>query len=413
MPRTIHHTFGPHVDRASVSRMLRLSYAPWKYVRGGEGEKLRTELKEVVDGEAFLFASGRESLLAVLKAMNVQPGDEVIVQGYTCVVVPNAVQAAGCIPIYADIDPDTLNLTVETVSEKLSPRTRAVIVQHTFGIPGPVSALRTLLRGKNIGLIEDMAHVLVDRTDDRYGREGDYCILSFGRDKAISGVAGGAVVSRNRVTSNALRVLEAKAQDVSCWTVLRHLEYGPRMHSIVRPFAGTVFAKICIKILTYLQLIEPVLTAREKEGVMPRTLQRLPNACAALTRDSLKKLKNINQHRRMLTDLYLDAAKKNGWTYPTSISADLPLQKFPIFVQGADQIRRELRKQKIFLEDGWNTCTICPMDVSAEKVGYTQGSDPQAESVCMQILSLPTHPLTTREDAGKVLQIVKTLLVSN
>lgn len=410
MSRTIHHTYGPHVNQAMLRRMLLLSYAPWRYVNGNEADKLRTELGTVIAGETMLFASGRQSLLAVLMAAGIKAGDEVIVQGYTCTVVPNAIQVAGATPIYADIDPDTLNLTTETVQASLTDRTRAVIVQHTFGIPGPVMQLRQLLKGKNILLIEDMAHVLPDKVDDSIGREGDCAILSFGRDKAISGVSGGAVISRHRELSNALRVLEKDAKDVSWTTVLRHLEYGSRMHSLVRPFAGTTFLKVMLKLLSILRLIEPVLTAEEKKGKMPKTLQHLPNACAALTRTSLSTLSKMNEHRRMLTSLYLTAAKEHGWTYPQSITPEMALQKFPIFLKNADTIRATLRKQKIFLEDGWNTCTICPLDVPESAVQYERGTDPQAESVCQEIVNLPTHPLTTVEDAQRLITALQKLL---
>jgi perosamine synthetase len=393
-----------------LRRTLRLSYQPWVYVHGNEADKLRTELGNVIPGEVLLFASGRQSLLAILKAMKVSPGDEVIVQGYTCVVVPNAILAAKATPVYADIDPDTLNLTVQSVRESFTDRTRAVIVQHTFGIPGPVSELRELLRGKNIILIEDLAHVLPDSRDDMVGKDGDCSILSFGRDKAISGVAGGAVVCRNRHIVHGLHAEAKKATHVPWQTVLRHLEYGPRMHSLVRPFAGSMFLKVMLKILMKLRLIEPVLTRAEKAGKMSDILERIPNACAGLARASLANLQSINVHRRMLTALYLHEAKQAGWTFPASITAALPLQKFPIFVQGADQIRQKLKKEKIFLEDGWNTCTICPMDVSESDVGYVRGSDPHAESVGMQILNLPTHPGTTVDDAKRLIQALQRMM---
>lgn len=407
MPKTIHHTFGPHVDQSMLIRMLALSYQPWKYVRGAGPRKLKDALQAHLSAEPFLFASGRQSLLALLKALKIRPGEEVIVQGYTCIAVPNAIHAAGGVPVYADIDPNTLNLTMETVNEKLSERTRAVIVQHTFGIPGPARELKAHLKGKNIVLIEELVHSLPDQQGPDIGQEGDFVILSFGRDKAISGVAGGAVLSRDPNVSTLLASLEDSAEDASLWTVLRHLEYGPRMHSLVRPLAGTWVLKVFIKMLTVLRLIEPVLTREEKQGHMKMTLQKIPNACAELALFSLRSLPRSNAQRRLLTSLYLDAAAKHGWTCPQSIDASLPLQKFPIFLKNAEEIRQALMKKKIFLHDGWNTCVLCPLDCSLDAAGYAKGTDPEAEGVSEHILNLPTHPLTGVADARRLIEALK------
>ncbi|MFA5799600.1 MAG: DegT/DnrJ/EryC1/StrS family aminotransferase, partial [Candidatus Peribacteraceae bacterium] len=130
----IHHTYGPHVDRAYLRRVLALSYAPWAYRRGRSTELLRKALEEKFHRATILFASGREALLALFYAIDLKPGEEVIVQGYTCVVVPNAVSAAGGVPVFADIDCETLNLDPRSIGQLITPRTRAIICQHTFGI---------------------------------------------------------------------------------------------------------------------------------------------------------------------------------------------------------------------------------------------------------------------------------------
>ena len=74
---------------------LRMSYAPWKYKRGPSTEALRRTLAEKFSAEVALFSSGREGLLATLRAIKKTDADEVMLQGYTCVVLPNAIHAAG------------------------------------------------------------------------------------------------------------------------------------------------------------------------------------------------------------------------------------------------------------------------------------------------------------------------------
>src|SRR3990167_6264235 len=130
MPRIrfpIHHTFGPLVTKEQWNTAFRLQFLPHKWTKGIETEKLRSALSHHFGMSASLFGSGREALLAGLKALDIRSGDEVIIQGYTCVVVPNAVHAAGATPVYADIDPESLNIDLKKIQTKITPRTRAII----------------------------------------------------------------------------------------------------------------------------------------------------------------------------------------------------------------------------------------------------------------------------------------------
>ncbi len=93
---------------------------------------------------ASAFWKGRVAFFAILRALGVGPGHEVIVPGFTCVVVPNAVRLAGAAPIYADVEPGGYNLDPRRAAEIVSPRTRAVVIQHSFGIPAQIDALLDL-----------------------------------------------------------------------------------------------------------------------------------------------------------------------------------------------------------------------------------------------------------------------------
>ena len=157
----IHHTFAPHVDGRYALRSLALLCTPWRWRKGRSIEALRSALAEKFNADAFLFATGRESLLALFRGMDLKPGEEVIVQGYTCVVVPNAIRAAGGVPVYVDIEKETLNLDPEEVERAITNRTRAVLCQHTFGIPSDLERLRSICDAHNLLLIEDCAHAVV------------------------------------------------------------------------------------------------------------------------------------------------------------------------------------------------------------------------------------------------------------
>lgn len=410
MPSPVHHTFGPHVDHGYLRKVLMLSYAPWRYVRGSAPLRLKNVLREKFKAEPILFASGRESLYALLKSLGVKSGEEIIIQGYTCVVVPNAIHAASAVPVYADIDPDTLNLTPETVRPLITPRTRAVICQHTFGIPADIKALRKLCDEKGIVLIEDMAHVLPDHKGPDIGYTGDYLILSFGRDKAISGISGGAVLSRHPRTTASLLELERTAAHARWRDVALTLEYATRMHSMIRPLSGTPLFRPTIWVLQKLGLIIPVVNAEEKKGQMSHVLTKIPNVCAELALYSLGKLRSLNERRRTLTAFFVRHGRAHNWPMLAGVQSDLPLQKFPLFVLNAKAKRLILKKENIHLDDGWTGCVICPEDIELTETGYEQGMDPAAERVCRQILSLPTHPTMTLIQAERLARRIDMLL---
>lgn len=391
--------------------MLLLSYLPWKYLRGGSSRELKSELKGKMKGDPFLFSSGREALLALFRALGLKPGEEVIVQGYTCVVVPNAIHAAGGSVKYADIDPATLNLTPETVEELITSRTRAVICQHTFGIPSKTKELKALCERHGIALIEDMAHVIPDQKGPGgIGEFGDYLMLSFGRDKAVSGIAGGAVISRHPKTSARLLDIERTALHLPFWQVVKLLEYATRMNSIVRPLAGTFLFRPIVGLLNRLGFLVPVVTDDEKKGRMSPIVHKIPNVCAGLALFSLRKLHMLNERRRLLVNFYRRRGGERGWPMLQGVAADLPLQKFPLFVQNAEHIRKTLKKENIHLDDGWTGCVICPDSVEAFDAGYEWGADPVAEAACLQILSLPTHPTMTIMQAQRLAGRVDSLL---
>jgi dTDP-4-amino-4,6-dideoxygalactose transaminase len=423
MSTVIHHTFGPHASCAFALQSLGLLMRPWKWTKGTEREHLREALRDSLRGDVFLFASGREALLALLRALHLKTGEEVIIQGYTCVVVPNAIHAAGGVPIYADIDGDTLNLDCDDVARRITPRTRAVIVQHTFGIPGNLKRLRTICDAQSITLIEDCAHVLPDDPASPIARTGDFTILSFGRDKAISGVSGGAVIARKADTTSALKDMESAAGILPCSVIARYLLY-PLIYRKARALYTIGLGRVYLALCKKLRLLIPIVTGNEKHGDMQPLLSHCPNACAALALYSMKRLPQTNTHRRALTQFYINECEKNGWNVlpgicnPSSGSgqalqpATHPLQKFPLFFPNADAIRQSLKRNNIHLDDGWTGCVVCPRSVEPLDAGYTAGNDPDAESTCERILSLPTHPTMTMRQAERLTATLSSVLHS-
>jgi dTDP-4-amino-4,6-dideoxygalactose transaminase len=408
--RPIHHTFAPLADGKQLRLALSLLLHPGRWNLEKCRDEMRRELNQRCKGETFLFSSGREALAAFLKALPHQEGDEVIVQAYTCVVVPNAIAAAGLVPVYADIEKATLNLDPLDVEKKITPRTKAVICQHTFGIPAPMDALRDLCDRHHLLLIEDCAHVLPDaKGPEEVTAKGDALLMSFGRDKAVSGVTGGAIVCRRKECFARLKKAEEEAIELPKSVIARLLLY-PLLYAIARPLYGLGLGKLLLVAARRTGLLLPIVTPKEKHGKQSPTLHRLPEPCAAMVMEQFKELRRINAHRRAIVWQYLEACAAYGWPVLHGIRTDLPLQKFPLFVKDARTIRAQLKQKNIHLDDGWTGCVVCPKGVDMNEARYHSGSDPQAEEACEEILSLPTHPQTTPADARRLVHALAAFL---
>ena len=108
-------------------------------------------------GASFAIAcwKGRVALYAILKALGVQEGDEVILPGYTCVMAVNPVVYLGATPVYVDIEPDTFNMDPARLEARVSDRTQLIIVQHTYGFPADMDAISEIASRRTIPIVDD------------------------------------------------------------------------------------------------------------------------------------------------------------------------------------------------------------------------------------------------------------------
>lgn len=166
------------------------------YWASGKGvvalEKHAAETSE--NNHAIAVSSGFSALRISLLALGVKKGDEVIIPGYCCVALANAVLAVGAVPVTADIDFKTLNLSADSVSKCITKNTKAIIAVHAFGLPAPIMLLKDL----GMKVIEDCAHCFGINTEaGRIGSLGDIAINSFYATKLVGGGEGGMILTNS------------------------------------------------------------------------------------------------------------------------------------------------------------------------------------------------------------------------
>ncbi len=174
---------------------------------------------------AVCVSSGTAGLHLALLTLGIGAGDEVIVPSFAFVAVANAVLQAGATPVFAEIDPLTLNLDPVAVERAVTPRTRALLVVHTFGVPAQMDALMELARRNNLVVIEDACEAIgAEFEGQRTGSFGDLAVLGFYPNKQLTTGEGGAVLARNPAHAARLRSLRNQGRSGGGW--LDHAEPG-------------------------------------------------------------------------------------------------------------------------------------------------------------------------------------------
>ncbi len=407
MSKIIFSALFPNFEKDDVSLSLKLIFSFWKWKKGPEIKELELTFQEKFGfSQCLSFNSGRSCLLAILESINIKKGDEIIVQAFTCNAVINPIIKMGAKPVFVDLK-DDLNINEKKIQAAISSKTKAVIVQHTFGWPAEIKEIKDICKDNNIYLIEDCAHSLGAKYDNQYvGSFGDIGFFSFGRDKIISSVFGGMVVVNNK---------ELKIKDCNfpsnLWTI-NQLFYPVLMEYIFLPLFKFRIGRMFYSIMFELNVFSlRSVVKKENQGILPNYFgKRMPNALAVLALNQLKKLERFNKRRKEIAKIYFKEFKDSSIKTVFSDfygSKEPVFLKFPILINNPDKVLSDLRKDNIFLNDGWRETIIVPPLTNQKKMGYKEGECLLGEKISKQILSLPTHVKLSIEDVKRIASIIK------
>ncbi len=309
---------------------------------------------------AIGVASGSDALYLALWALGVGPGDEVIVPPFTFFATAGAVSRTGARPVFADIEPGTFNIDPADIERRVTPRTKAVIPVHLFGLPCDMDAVAAVAKRHGLAVVEDAAQAFgASYKGRRTGSIGDAGCLSFFPTKNLGGAGdGGMALTSSDALAEKLRVL--------------------RVHGSKKKYHHEVV------------------------GIN----SRLDELQAAVLRVKLKYADEWNAARRRHA-----AAYDRGFAGFPVRTPDAPkghehvYHLYSILVDRRDELAH-------FLEErGIGTGVYYPLPLHLQpcyrELGYKTGDLPRSEEASRRILSLPIYPELTDPARERVIEAVR------
>lgn len=304
--------------------------------------------------------SGTDALRLALLGGGIGPDDEVVTSPFTFIATAEAASQTGRL-ILADIEPDTFNISPDSVRSRLGSRTRAIVPVHLFGLPADMRALREVWGGRDLLVVEDACQAHGAEIDGvRVGGFGDAAAFSFYPSKNLGAFGdAGALTCRDSELARRVRLLR------------NHGQTGAYVH--------------------------------EREGYNSRmdTLQ------AALLRIKLDRLEDWNRRRRELAEVYRDELRDFG---------GIRFQKTPdgfrhVYHVLAARVDRRGELAAYLAGKGFETRVIYPTPIhlmdAYRHLGMGPGDLPNAEAVSSDVLCFPIFPGMSRETAAEIAGTVR------
>jgi len=328
--------------------------------------------------EGVAVNSGTAALHAAMRALRLQPGDEVIVPAITFAASANAAIYEGASPVFADVEADTLLIDVESAAERITAKTRAIVAVDYGGQPADYDALRRIARNKNIAIVEDACHAPGATYKGRLaGSLADIACFSFHPVKHLTTCEGGMSVT-----------------DVP--------EYAAHM----RRFRN--------------HGIDSDARKRESEGTFAYDMvelgynYRLSDVQCALGLSQLNRLPQWIARRRQVAAWYDDMLRDLPHVRPLRVHADrtnayhLYVVRFDLAAMRGD--RREAFGALRAAGIGANV-HYSPVYLHSyyRQRGFQPGYCPVAEAVYPQMLTLPLFPAMTQADVARVVEALAAL----
>ncbi len=360
---------------------------------------------------ALTFFRGRVALYAMLKALGIGTGDQVATQAFTCVAVPEAIMAAGARPLYVDLTPAGFNMDAADLARKITPQTRAVIVQHTYGIPADIGPVLHVAQPAGLPLIEDCCHSLLSTYQGQtIGSFGVGSFYSFEWGKPIvAGIGGSAIVNdpdlRARVNEQYTQYrLPASANQfrLQLQYLAHRVLYRPSLYWPVRWLYHTLGA---------LGAAESNYNPIQADAVAQDFSLKMAEPLQKRLASKLCQLEAQTQHSRWAASEYRTRIHSIAVSHPMlPDDGETVFARYPLIAQDKTALLAAARKANVELAE-WYSTPIHP--ISSQDwplIHYQADSCPNAETRCRQVVTLPTHPTVTKRDVDRAVRFLNAFI---
>lgn len=330
------------------------------YVLGEEVTGFESEFADYVGVDHCIsMANGTDAIEIALRSVGVERGDLVVTVANAGFYSSTAIYAIGAAPLYVDINPSCMTMSVEALAEALKQKPRCVIVTHLYGQMANIKELLALARAADVMLIEDCAQSHGAKTEGRQaGSWGDAACFSFYPTKNLGAFGdGGAVVTRNDELATKLKILRQYG-----WSSKYHVGHTGGKNS------------------------------------------RLDELQAAILRIKLPRLDSWNAARRDIASRYSEAFSNLGFDALPSVDDSYVAHLYVVRIHSRDALREFLKSEGVLTEVHY------PVP-DHKQAAYTQprmsGSMMVTDSSCKHLMTLPCFPGMTDEAVDKVIAAVK------
>ena len=357
---------------------------------------------------AFGFWKGRVALYAILKGLGIGEGDEVLAPGYTCVMAVNPIIYVGAKPVYVDIDPRTYNIAPDQLREKITPRTKLIIAQHTYGIPADLQAVADISREKGIPFIEDCCLSLGSRVNGKLtGTFGVAAYFSFQWNKPFTtGLGGMAIVQDGQLAERIVEVIDRELVAPTSREIAMLRAQLAAYRSFIYP-RTTALAQNVFRFLSRTGLV--VGSSANSEFTPDMSDDFFKGMSTVQARAGVRQLKRLDAniaHRKHMTAVYERLLRDRGWpTVEAPEGAEPVLVRYPVRI--ADKQKALATAARHFVELGsWFESPLHPAETSMKAFGYENGMCPESEKACREVVNLPVHPRTDEATARRTVEFV-------
>lgn len=301
------------------------------------------------------FMGGRASLYAVIKTLGLKPGDQVLIPAFTCQCVTNALTFNGVEARFVDIETDSYGMTAKAMAAAITPRTKAVMIQYTFGLVcRELPQLLALAREHGLWIIEDCAHATGGRWQGKLlGTLGDIAFFSSERSKILNTIHGGWVMTANPYLGERLQQVYQQSLDADDEFITRLLytlryAYAELHEDPTPPPPG-------IRL--------PQMQPQELSGLFsPQYQWRMAEPVAELLSLQLARLTDFLAKRRQGAQFWQSWARSQGLHYPKVMpGTENTWLRFPILLTEEQKKERATLEQQLNVEIGvWFTTPMHP-----------------------------------------------------